>query len=307
MTISNRKLSLSSVASVLALVGIAAFAGGCSSETGGETVGATLTVLDRSSSALAAGTITSINGTYGSACGGHNANGLDTWSLAAGATTLAVAKNDTDCVLTIANIVTAGATYAGTPAIALDTSNAWEATPSVFAADGEASFYANAKISALTFSANFGITLLVSDTQAAASSNKAAAFGTVNGSVTSSTVPAPDYTISMSGMDIEKDADAVVVAATGFAQLGEEAVAGQDYAVHLGSLTSASTIQEMSAAFAGATSTGTLASLTTLQVPASMFELVGLDLDTSTVRTVIVRNLVDGVPSYQLFTITFTP
>ena len=82
---------------------------------------------------------------------------------------------------------------------------------------------------------------------------------------------------------------------------------GQDYAVYLGSLASASTILQITTAFAGATARGTLASLTNLQIPASSFSLENLDLDTTTVRTVVVRNIVNVVPSYQLFTITFTP
>jgi hypothetical protein len=310
MIISTRKLSFTAVASLFAIAGICT---GCTAASNEDKVGARLTVLGTAGSALSAASITSINGTYGSACGGHDVDGTDTWSLAASggaADELQVAKNDTDCVLTIANIVVGEDTFAGTPAIGLSTSNAWKSTPSVFAASGKPSFYGNAKISALTFAADFGISLLVSDSQSAASSDKAATFGTINGSVTSETVPAPNKTINLGGMSIEKDADAVVLSTGGYAQLDDVAegpVAGQDYAVYLGSLTSASTIQAITSAFADATAKGTLASLVDLQVPSESFSLETLDLDSTTVRTVIIRNLVDGVPSYQLFTITFTP
>ena len=309
MTVSARKLSFTSVASLFALLGICAVSAGCTAASDGDNVGARLTVLGTAESALSAASISSIDGTYGGACGGHAGDGSDTWSLSAGASTLAVAKNDTDCVLTIANIVAGGNTYAGTPAIGLSTADTWKLSPSAFASSGQASFYANAKISALTFAADFGITLLVSDSQTAAASDKATTFETVNGTVSSLTVLAPNYTIDMTSMNIQKDANAVVLSTGGYAQLVEGAtpITGQDYAVYLGSLASAATILQMTTAFAGAAAQGSLASLTSLRVPSSSFSLNGLDLHTSTVRTVIVRNMVGNVPSYQLFTITFTP
>jgi len=239
MTISTRKLSFTSVASLFALLGVCAVGAGCAQPTGNDKVGARLTVLGTAGSALSASDISSISGTYGGACADHASDGTDGWLLAAGTSTLAVAKDDTDCVLTIQYISSGELTWTGTPAIALDSANTWKDAPSVFASSGQASFYANAKISALSFAADFGITLLVSDTPSARTSDKAATFGTVNGSVTSQTVPAPDYTIDTSHMDIEKDADAVVLSTSGFVQLLPDLVDGQDYAVYLGSLSGA--------------------------------------------------------------------
>ena len=68
-------------------------------------------------------------------------------------------------LLTIATIVAGGGTQLATPPIALDTTNAYELAASAFAIDGEPlAFYANAKISALTFTTEFTISLLWSDT-----------------------------------------------------------------------------------------------------------------------------------------------
>jgi hypothetical protein len=47
--------------------------------------------------------------------------------------------------------------------------------------------------------------------------------------------------------------------------------------------------------------------LTSLRLPATAFNLVSKDLDTTTQRTVIIRNTVEAVSSYELVLVTFTP
>jgi hypothetical protein len=283
---------------------------GCS-VSADDTVGAHVDVVDRTRSALSAASITSITGTYGGDCDGRDALGTDGWtvSLSGGPAVdeLSVRKNDSDCVLTIRNIVTAGATFIGAPSIALDT--AYKGSASAFAESGQGlAFYGNAKISSLSFSSNFTISMLVSDApNASAEGDKAASFATQTGTVSAGTVPASDYTVSLASFSVAKDVNNVVQSVAGFAQLTEGAAAGQDYAIHEGALTGSSTIAEIDAAFAGAATTGTLSALTTLQLPASGFGLVGADLDTSTQRTLILRNTVAGVSSYQLLLITFVP
>lgn len=267
-------------------------------------------VIDRTKSALSASGITAVNGTYGAACSGRAAEGTDAWTVdiaVPSASTLSVRKNDSDCVLTITSVLTADGTFIGSPSIALGT--AYNADASAFATDnGPLAFYANAKISSLAFADDFTVSLLVSDDpRATDSGDRSANFATQSASVESNAVPASSYTISYASFDVVKDVDDVVQSVSGFAQLSSGAVAGQDYAIHEGWLDGSSSFAAVDAAFAGATSRGSLAALDALKVPAADFGLVGLDLDSSPKRTVIVRNTSDGVSSYQLLSVTFTP
>src|SRR5687768_12190666 len=72
-------------------------------------------LLGHNASALAASTITTLVGTYGADCAGRSTAGTDPWTLAvegaAGADELSVRKSDSDCVLTITEILTGGAMF----------------------------------------------------------------------------------------------------------------------------------------------------------------------------------------------------
>jgi len=154
-------------AQLLCLVSLLRFPSGCSSLSEAR-VTPRFELIDQSTSALNAATISRITGSYGGACGGRAAAGTDPWtiSLSGGpaADELSVRTNDGDCVLTLESIVTSDGSYVGSPAIALDTSNAYTPSASAFAVDGQAlAFYGNAKISALTFATDFTISLLISD------------------------------------------------------------------------------------------------------------------------------------------------
>ncbi|MEA2746666.1 MAG: hypothetical protein QOI41_809 [Myxococcales bacterium] len=302
-----------SFTALISLVGLAAVSAGCSAASADESVKPRLEVINQTKSALSADAITSITGTYGAACSGRSALATDTWtvSIAGGPASdeLSVRKNDSDCVLTIDDIVTADGSFIGAPSIALDTTNTFKGSASAFALDGQPlAFYANAKIGALTFASDFTISLLVSDApHASDEGNKGATFATQNASVSASTVPASDYTVSFASFSVAKDVNNVVQSVSGSAQFSAGSVAGQDYAVYEGALTDSSTLAEVDAAFAGAATTGLLADLTTLHLPASGFGLVGLDLDTNPQRTMIIRNTNANVSSYQLMLITFIP
>jgi hypothetical protein len=271
-----------------------------------------LEIIDQTRRALTAGTITSIAGTYGAACDGRDPGGADTWTLSVSGgpavDELSVRKNDSDCVLTFATIATAGATFLGAPVMALSAADTFKGSSSAFAeAATPLAFYGNAKISALSFATDFTITLLVSDTPAASDEgNKAATFATENGAVSASTLLASNYTIDFSSFNVSKDVGSVVQSVSGYAQLTAGSTTGQDYAIYEGSLTGASLVDDVETAYAAATTAGTLASLTTLRLPASGFGLAGVDLHTPTPRTIIIRNADHGVASYQLLLVTFT-
>jgi hypothetical protein len=305
----NRKHS---IALVLSLSTVVAASTGCIAPAA-DSVSPRLEVIDRTNSALSAASITSLTGTYGAACDGRAVAGTDAWTLSVSggpaADELSVRKNDADCVLTITSVVTVAGSFIGAPAIDLSTSNAYKASASAFALSAQpVAFYGNAKISALTFAADFTISLLVSDSpNASDAGNKGATFATQSGTLSASTVPASNYTISYASFGVSKDVNNVVQSVSGYAQLTAGAATGQDYAIYEGALTGASTVPEVETAWAAATTKGLLSALTTLQLPASGFGLPAVDLDTSPKRTVIIRNTDTGVSSYQLILTTFIP
>ena len=273
-------------------------------------VGPRVELINQTQSALAAGSILSITGTYGGTCDGRKADGTDRWTASVtggpAADELSVRVNDSNCMLTLDDVVTSDGAFIGAPSIALDTADTYKASGSAYAlAAGPLAFYGNAKISSLLFASDFTITLLVSDT-AVSETTKKASFGTVSATVIAGNVPAPNYTVGFTPFDLEVDVENVVQSVAGYAQLSAGTVTGQDYALYQGALTVDSTLSEIETAFAASTP-GPLSALTTLQIPATSFSGIGADLDVATQRTVIVRNVVEGVSSYQVLLVTFIP
>ena len=293
---------------LLCLTGLASFSAGCASE--GE-VGPRVELINHTQSALTAGSIRSITGTYGGTCAGRAAAGTDPWtaSLSGGpaADELSVRLNDANCRLTFNNVVSTDGVYIGAPAILLNTADTYKASASAYAlAAGPLDFYGNAKISSLLFASDFTLTLLISDTPAVTEGTKAATTATVSATVVVGTVPAPNYTVGFTPFELEVDVNNVVRLVSGYAQLAAGSVTGLDYAVYAGALTVDSTVSEIETAFAASTP-ALLSALTTLQVPATGFALIAADLDAATQRTIIIRNVSQGVSSYQLLLITFIP
>ena len=112
---------------------------------------------------------------------------------------------------------------AATPAILLTTS--YQATPSAFV--GTVDFYANAKLSAVTFAGNFVLTIPFSDDPKLATADNFARFSVVVATVTAAAVPAPDYTLDVNGLLVLTDIDDVVQSVSGTAGLTAGGVAGQ--------------------------------------------------------------------------------
>jgi hypothetical protein len=301
----NFKRSTLSISALVSFVGLAAIATGCSAPSD-ETVKPRLAVLDRSKSALSHGDITSITGTYGAACGGRSSEGTDAWTLSVGTAAeneLVVQKNDADCVLTVTNVVTAAASWSGAPAIALATSYG---AASTFTADGQRSFFANAKISATDMAADFTISVIVSDTASTDEGEKdLSSFATQSGTLSAGTVAAPNYTIGFGSFTISKDSQNEVLTTGGFAQLTAGSATGQNWAIYDGALSSSSSFEAVESAWSGATAGGLVSALTSLRIPSSAFNLDPTNLGDSPQRTVIIRNTVDGVSSYQLILVTF--
>ncbi len=134
-------------------------AGGCTSGAG-QVSG--VVVVDQTTQALAAGDLSSVNGSYGDGCTDRTGD----WSLAvaSGATlahpALSVVVHDTTCTLTITSLVT-DVTYTAEAALGLTAEYAEQAA--AFSADeGPIAFYANAKLDATTFADDFVLTLALS-------------------------------------------------------------------------------------------------------------------------------------------------
>lgn len=268
---------------------------GCGDESAGS-VGARADVFDRRTQQVVGSELASANGTYGDDC----TNRTGSWSLelSTGATldhpALTVVRNDADCVLTLTALRTASGALAATPAIEL--SDSYQGGASEFGDPVE--FYANAKLSSLSFAGDFVLTILFSDDSDLASGGSTATFAVQSATTAAQSVDAPDYTLDVSGLLIQTDIGDVVQSAAGSALLTDGDVTGTRYAVV--NAADLDSYDEVDAAYLGATSAAIASS-----IPASAFALVTDDLTLAKKRTLIVANITSGVRSYQVFEITF--
>ena len=287
------------VAAILAVV-----VGGCDDDGGRATVYPSVSVVvSREALSVAAGTLRSANGTYGSGCVDRSGS----WSLAitAGAPlthpALSVVKGNTGCVLTLHSLV-ADQEYLASPPI--DMTAFYQPDSSSFApASSPISFHANACLDALTFATDFVVIILYSDDPTLSTGENHAFFEAVTASATASAVPVPDYTIDLARLLVSTDGSNIVQTAVGTADLIDGSVTGQTYVV-VSALTS-TTFVHVDDAYEE--STQIAISGANPQIPAEDFSLIGLDLTVAQARYVILANIVNDVPSFQVITITFSP
>jgi hypothetical protein len=277
------------------VAGILLLQAACASD---ESAAGSLVVQNRMRNGLTAAQLASVDGSYGDDC----TNRTGPWSAAitGGAMThppLSVVMNDTDCVLTLTavNASTTGSlgTLAASPTFELTTS--YQLEPSTFGTPLE--FYANAQLSTVSFAAPFTLTLLYSDDPGLAVASNTAQFQVTTASVTAQAVPAPAYTLNVTGLIVTATIDDLIVSASGNATLTDTGQDGQDYVV----LDEAglNTYVEIDEAYLDATEQDLV-----LSIPAADFALTaGLQLPQA--RTLIIANLLDGVRSYKAFEITF--
>jgi len=290
-------------AATIAAMTAACVTGCSSSQSSPDVVKPQVVVVDRSTHSLTSGSLLAIDGTYGAGCTQRSG----AWSIAIqpGATldnpALSVVRNNTGCVLTLTGLV-ADALYTGTPSIAM--TDAYQTSASAFASGGGAvAFYANAKLDSLGFATDFVVTVLFSDNSSRATGGNTATATTSQSSATSQQVQAPNYTIDASSIAVATDNANIVQTATGLAQLTDGTATGEAYVVDLGTLPLSPTYAEVDAAYLA----GTAVAITGADpsIDAASFDLVGLDLSTPQVRTVIVSHTESGVRSYELLVVTF--
>lgn len=264
------------------------------------TVSGGAVVVDRTTQALTSGELESVNGTYTNCS--HRVDD-SAWSIeiASGGTLdnpeLSVILNDTNCVLTLTSLHTSAGVIEAEPPIVLTTSY----QPAASAFGDPLSFFANAKLNSVSFSGEVVLTVMYSDDPNLASSSNTANFAVVGGSATAQSVPASNYTLDVSGFALLTDVNDVVVSAVGSAVLTSGSVTGQTYVVvDENAMSTLDTYAELNAAYLA----GTPAALTA-SIPVAAFTLLGDDLTTSQIRTLIIANKSQGVASYQSFAITF--
>lgn len=279
--------------------------GGCSQE---ESL-PKLDLVDKASKALTTSTVRAIKGTYGGGCisrSGTWALGLNGFSPSESA--LSVIKNNSACSLDVTEI------HAGTlaspsmyaMAAPLTLSASYQSNGQAFMLDGMGStvFYANFRIQPnLSFSTDFTLQMIYSDDATEVTASRSAQYSVQSSSASDSNVPPPDYTISLTGLTIQTDADDVVQSASGSAQLTDVSVNGEKYVIDLDTLSATPTFAEIDALFTGGTQhdlTGTNPT-----IPAADFSLGGIDLTAAKKRNIIVANIENGTRAYQIFRVTF--
>ena len=278
-----------------------ATAAGCALTGGGkESVSGEAAVIDRSRQPLATGAIKWLNGTYTTCLdrtGSWSARvaGVEAMTHPA----LSVITNDSACALTLRSVV-ADQVYPASPDIPM--TSAYLGSASSFSAGGTLRFYGNARLDTSTYGAAFAISFLFSDDPRAATDAVSSSRASVTGTASATSASAPDYTANFDGLSIQKDANNAVTSATGDAYLTDGFTTGTGYVVDNGTLAATPTFAQLDAAYNARTETAIGGANPT--IGASAFSLVGADLDTPTVRTLILKRVTAGVVAYQTFAIT---
>ena len=281
--------------------------GGCSSGNDEQDdVTPSVEIVDRTRSGLGATAVKSINGTY---VGCFQRSGAWSVNVSGGTLTnpaLTVVKDDTSCTLQVTEVV-ADQTYAAAAPMALSTSYLASATAFAPSGGGVTAFTANAKLSAVDYASDFTLTLLYSDDLSTTTAPDVTGnYATVQASTSVLTVAATNYTFSLTSgtpFTFQLDASKIVQSVAGNATLTDGSITGTAYVIDMGTLLPSLTYAGVALAYAAGTER-TISGANPV-VPASYFGLVGQNLTSTVVRTVIVSRTVSGVKAYQLFKISF--
>jgi hypothetical protein len=207
--------------------------------------------------------------------------------------TLSLLQGDDACELILSAAKTAsGETIVARPPLTVGPSYAAE--PTAFGAPP--AFYLNVKRDSLVGENGFRATLIVAEDPQRVTVADSAPVSYTATSVLGARVLPPDYGVDIGSVVIEVDADGVVQAVDGYAELIAKETAGVGYAIACGKLVS---FEELDASYVRHNEP------LTKRIPASAFGLVGLSLGAVQVRTIIVANAEDGVRSYQALTLAF--
>lgn len=276
----------------------------CGGGEGGDAT-ANVELIDATRGALTTARVRWVNGMFGPGCKART--GKWSISLDPAVTTmdnppLSVIRNDSACTLKITEFV-GDETYRATPPLVLTTAFTPGAAPfnRPAAAGGKAAFYGNARVGTSTFEGPFTLTLLVSGDAAESAVSASGTYATSRASASVTTVTSPDYAVDISTLAFEYDAYPLVTAVTGSMTLAAGKYPGEGYVV-VDTMPPSPTFADYDAAYT-AGKAQPLDNAATIAGTALLS--VGSALTSDVVRTVLVKRSVNGVPSYQVVTVTF--
>jgi len=281
-----------------------------------EMVGAKVVVITRNkdgSQALTLGsppasaTFQVASGTYGSSCTSH-ANG-DPWNAGIGSYTpgsniLAVARGNTACALTLTSVQinNESTVYTVSPSIVIGTSYA--GSSSSFTNGGTTYFYGNIVADSLSFTSNFTLTLYTSKDINSSPQGSNTAYATVTYTGTNAAPNVPAYTLDLTGMNVQVNAQSMISTATGSVTLTNTGQTADHYVIDSTLAASPTpTYAQINTAYnAGVASTVS----GNPSITASSLNLANANLFTGpVVRSIILLNGTGGT-SYLVITISFT-
>lgn len=270
---------------------------------------------DRVSATLTVTSVMAIQGTYGAAClqrSGSWTLALNGYALAAGETALTVEGGNVACQLSVTTVkagsVGAPLSYrsAAPSAHLLAASYAEHGVAFMLDGAGATLFYANFRIEPdLTFASNFLVRMVYSDDVRETDLTYVTHYDVSNGTAVIGLNQAPNATLSLTALDVSVTATNVVKSSTGTAMLTQGSVVGASYFIDLGTIPASPSYAAVDAAFQAASARSVALVGASQSIPAAAFELMGVDVTTPKVRSVVVAVTVNGVPSYQLIRITF--
>jgi hypothetical protein len=218
---------------------------------------------------------------------------------------LMVVQNDVNCQL-IATEVRADQLYEATSPQQLsvwDPSQASQFT--ALDSDGgspQVAFYASGTNTDPGFSGDFTLVLFYSAGANDMTTAMSATYSTSSASVVSDQIPAPDYGVDLSQIEIQTDANQVVMETSGQATFYLNYQSGTGYVIDDGTLPENPTFGQLDAMYTS--QSPTLVQGSYFQVDASTFDLQGYQLPL--VRNVIIAGgWTNSVTSYQVMSITF--
>ncbi len=270
-------------------------------------------LFDRVSSALTTSTVMALKGTYGTGCTARTGTwtiGLNSYVLVTGETPLTVVTNDTTCVLTLTEVkagpVATPVSYKPAAPLVLTAAYATAGIAFMTAGTGPVQFYANFRIQPdLAFAADMVVQMVYSDNVSETDLTTISNYVVVVSTATASTVPAPNASMVLTGLNIKVNAHNIVTSASGNIVLTQGAVVAETYVIDLDTVGSPPTFATLDAAYLLTTNTQVAMVGATQTIAAADLKLMGLDLTAGKKRNVIVANTDTGVRSYQVFQITF--
>ncbi len=282
-------------------------------ETPVDHVSGRVELFDRVSAALTTNSILAVKGSYGATCTARTGTwtlALNGYVLGAEETALTVVSNDAACVLSVTEVKSGTATTSQSfkPAAPFVLASVYAAQGVAFSlvAAGPTQFYANFRLQPdLLFTSDMVLQMVYSDTVSETDVTTIASYNVVVSTATAALVPAPNATLSLTGLVIKVDAHNLVKSATGTLILKQGTVAAQQYAVDADTAGSPPTYASLETAFNLAVNTRvTMTPGAAQNIGAAELTLVGLDLTTPKKRNIILTNSLSGVTSYQVFQLT---